>query len=118
MNTVTIKHWKLFLDDERFPGKNVLGSHRSLVICRSSQDAIDRCLELKSLPNEIMFDHDLGGDDTSIRFIKWMIDTLLDDTSGNFKLPVDFKYSIHSQNPIGAANIKSYMDGIIEEFKQ
>lgn len=113
MNTVTIKHWKLFLDDERFPGKNV----ENAIICRSSQEAIYLCLELKSFPNEIMFDHDLGGDDTSIRFIRWMIDMLLDDQSGNFKLPVDFKYSIHSQNPIGAANIKSYMDGIIQEFK-
>lgn len=110
----SMKHWKLFLDDERFPGKNV----ENTIIRRSSQEAIDLCLELKSFPNEIMFDHDLGGDDTSIRFIRWMIGMLLDDQSGNFKLPVDFKYSIHSQNPIGAANIKSYMDGIIQEFKQ
>lgn len=113
MRTATIKHWKLFLDDERFPAKNV----ENAIIRRSSKEAIELCLEMKSFPNEIMFDHDLGGDDTSIRFIRWMIDMLLDDQSGNFKLPVDFKYSIHSQNPIGAANIKSYMDGIIQEFK-
>jgi hypothetical protein len=113
MSTATIKCWKLFLDDERFPAKN----EENAIICRSSKEAIELCLEMKSFPNEIMFDHDLGGDDTSIRFIRWMIDMLLDDQSGNFKLPIDFKYSIHSQNPIGAANIKSYMDGIIKEFK-
>lgn len=114
MTTITtIKHWKLFLDDERFPAKHI----ENAIIRRSSKEAIELCLEMKSFPNEIMFDHDLGGDDTSIHFIRWMIDMLLDDQSGNFKLPVDFKYSIHSQNPIGAANIKSYMDGIIKEFK-
>lgn len=105
--------WEMFIDDERFPGKDV---SESVVIVRSSQEAIDFCTAVKSLPNNIMFDHDLGGDDTSIRFIRWMIDELYRDEP-KYKLRTDFKFSVHSQNPVGAKNIKSLMDQLIQDQK-
>jgi hypothetical protein len=65
------------------------------------------------IPNEIAFDHDLGGDDTSIVFINWLINEMLDE---DLKLPEGFKFSIHSMNPIGVENIKSLMTGVVKEF--
>jgi hypothetical protein len=110
-----INKWKLFLEDERHPVKT---QDKSIVVCRSSQHAINECVLRGCLPDEIMFDHDLGGQDTSINFIRWMIDALLGDFGNSYFLPEDFSYSVHSQNPVGAKNIKSLMDGIILEFKQ
>ena len=98
-----MQNWKLFLDDERFPVTD------DWVLARSSQEAIWQVTSW-GLPVEIAFDHDLGGDDTSIKFIHWMIEHVLD---GDLIIPEGFKYSVHSQNPIGAANIKSKMDAIL-----
>lgn len=96
--------WRLFIDDERDPVKD------DWVIARSSQQAIDACLSAKCLPDEISFDHDLGGDDTSMVFLNWLITAVLDST---FKIPEEFIYSVHSQNPVGRLNIMKLMDNIL-----
>lgn len=98
--------YKMFIDDERFPITD------DWVIVRSSLDAAATVLE-KGFPVEISFDHDLGGDDTSMIFIKWMIEQILD---GALTIPYGFRYNVHSQNPVGAANIKGTMDGILNNF--
>lgn len=105
--------WSMFIDDERVPGKGV---SESVVIVRSSQEAIDFCTAVKSLPKNIMFDHDLGGDDTSIKFILWMIDELYADHP-KFTLREDFTFSVHSQNPVGAGNITSLMNNLIKDYR-
>lgn len=101
--------WKLFIDDERFPASE------GWVIARSSEEAIQKCREY-GFPSFISFDHDLGGDDTSIVFINWMIEQTLDSiTSGPpHYFPRD--YFIHSQNPVGRDNIKSLMDSFIAYY--
>lgn len=106
--------WEMFIDDERFPGKDL---PQGVVIVRSSKEAIDFCTAVKSLPRNIMFDHDLGGDDTSMKFIHWMIEQLYSDEK-KFKLHEYFNYSVHSQNPVGAKNIKSIMDQLIQDQKE
>jgi len=98
------KPYRLFIDDERDPV-----CPNCWIVVRSSDHAIKVVASL-GLPVEIAFDHDLGGDDTSIKFINWLMDGLLD---GNLILPENFKYSVHSQNPIGANNIKHKMDALI-----
>lgn len=113
MTILPVKEWKLFLDDERYPGKD---ADENVVICRSSDEAIEQCKLRGCLPVEIMFDHDLGGDDTSMRFIRWLVDVLCDNADVRYKFPSGFTYSVHSQNPIGSANIKAYMDNIVLEF--
>lgn len=95
--------WKLFLDDERFPVDD------SFVVVRSSDTAIELVLN-RGAPSHIAFDHDLGGDDTSIKFIWWFIDRVID---GKLSIPHDFTFSVHSQNPIGAENIKQLMNGFL-----
>lgn len=100
--------YKLFIDDERFPAEN----SGEWVIVRSSQQAISEVYQ-KGMPSFISFDHDLGGDDTSMKFLRWLLDELLDDM---IAFPVDFKYYVHSQNPVGAENIRSFMEFLLWEF--
>jgi hypothetical protein len=95
--------YKLFIDDERFPATT------EWVIVRSSEEAKD-AVRNYGIPRFISFDHDLGGDDTSMAFIHWLIKIVL-DSNGHMKFPAE--YYIHSQNPVGAANIKSLMDSAI-----
>jgi hypothetical protein len=42
-----------------------------------------------------------------------MIEQILD---GALTIPYGFRYNVHSQNPVGAANIKGTMDGILNNF--
>lgn len=99
--------WKLFLDDERFP------KEEGWIIARSSEEAIDLVLR-RGMPEEIAFDHDLGGDDTSMYFIHWMIDQYYDY---GLDIPLDFVFSVHSQNPVGAKNITSLMSAFLKDIR-
>jgi hypothetical protein len=99
--------YNLFIDDLRNP------TNKSDVIARSSGEAIAIVLAL-GMPNGIRFDHDLGEDDTSIIFINWLTNQLLDK---KLQFPDNFTYSIHSQNPVGRKNIESKMDALIRHFK-
>lgn len=104
--------WEMFIDDERFPSSK---ESPSVVIVRSSLEAIAFCQAVKSLPRRIMFDHDLGGDDTSMRFINWMISQLYEDNP-TFTLREDFTFSVHSQNPVGANNIADIMQSLLSDY--
>lgn len=96
--------YKLFIDDERFPATD------DWVIVRSSQEAIAMIIEY-GMPYFISFDHDLGGEDTAIRVIRWIIESFLD---GNLEIHPDFDFYVHSQNPIGAENIRKLMSGFLK----
>jgi hypothetical protein len=98
--------WKLFLDDDRNPVRN------DWVIARSSAEAIKQVVK-RGMPAEIAFDHDLGGDDTTMRFVNWLTDQLLDQ---KLRFPRDFQYSIHSQNSVGARNIANRMNSLLDHF--
>lgn len=98
--------YKMFIDDERFPVTD------DWVIVRSSQEAID-CVKKNGFPQHINFDHDLGGDDTTRRFVSWIVDRMLD---GDYQFPEGFTFDVHSQNPIGAKSIRDAMGGIIWEM--
>ena len=107
MQRLKARHAKLFIDDLRFPVDNTWN------IARTSQEAID-FIKLNGLPGTISFDHDLGGDDTAIVVINWMIDQILD---GKLIIPKNFTYTVHSANPVGKANIIGKMEGIIKHLK-
>ena len=98
--------WKLFLDDERFP------KDTDWVIARSSSTAI-KMVSRWGIPQEISFDHDLGGQDTSMKFLHWLAKALI---KKQVSFPVDFVYSVHSQNPVGARNVACLMDNLLREF--
>lgn len=92
---------KLFIDDIR--------NKDGWEIARSSLEAIS-FIKANGIPSVISFDHDLGGDDTSMVFINEMITLVLD---AELKLPSNFSYIVHSANPVGAENIKSKMDSFL-----
>lgn len=102
----------LFIDDERFPGLSTEqfahNSNLPLFIARSSEAAIELVKEY-GIPEYISFDHDLGGDDTSMNFLHWLVNYMLDNKKG---LPDNFSYYVHSANPIGRGNIIGMMDNI------
>ncbi|NDB36219.1 MAG: hypothetical protein EB023_12990 [Flavobacteriia bacterium] len=90
--------WNLYIDDIRFPPRD-----RDWLVCRSSQEALDRVTAM-GMPQFISFDHDLGEDDTTMVFLRRLVNEVWDGVS----LPPD--YQIHSANPVGAENIRSFMD--------
>lgn len=88
---------KLFIDDVRNPP----GEDFSVV--RSTAEAIE-WVKTNGIPSFISFDHDLGGDDTSMVFIRRMYEEIWQE--GN---PIP-DYTVHSANPIGSKNIVSFME--------
>lgn len=96
--------YRLFIDDERHP---VIPDRWA--IARTSEEAFHQVVS-RGIPKEIAFDHDLGGDDTAIKFIASLTDYMLDM---NLKFPKNFSYSVHSQNPVGVKNIHSKMESLL-----
>ena len=96
---------KLFIDDERYPP----GEASNWQIVRSSAEAI-AFIQLRGVPAFISFDHDLGGEDTAMVFIRWLIEMDLDHPGS---IPKNFAYDVHSQNPVGARNIRALLDNYL-----
>lgn len=101
--------YNLFIDDERFPPDN----GKAWTVARSSEEAI-HAVKMFGVPSFISFDHDLGGEDTSIVFIDWFIGQYLDGAITTFTQD----YYVHSQNPIGRENIWARMDGFIKFIQE
>lgn len=102
----------LFIDDERDPPQN----GNQWVVARSSDEAISIVKKL-GMPDFISFDHDLGGDDTSMKFIDWLINMTLDLYYGGYAregIPFIKDFTVHSQNPVGAKNIEGKLNRIIQ----
>ena len=100
---------KMYLDDLRTP------IEKYDFIARSYYQAID-IIKNNGVPHFISFDHDLGVDKNNkllhsgYDLVKWLIKH---DINNNYPLPSNFKFKVHSQNPIGKQNItllmKSYL---------
>lgn len=109
--------YKLFIDDERWPpiqhDPRYPGEWH---IARSSIAAMDT-IEMMGIPAFISFDHDLGGEDTSMQFIWWFIEYCMDlrERGGTFIFPA---FDVHSQNPVGAANIRALMNSFTNFLKE
>lgn len=113
----------LFLDDERMPkdvtwvligGVGCWGADWQIV--RSNKEAQEWVLK-NGFPDVISFDHDLGeahysmdysDGQTGYDFAKWLVE----HDMNTHTMPKDFKYTIHSKNPIGAEHIR----GILENY--
>jgi len=99
--------YRLFLDDLRDPCW--VHGDTSWLVCRSMDEAVDAIRSL-GWPSEISFDHDLGdGVPTGMDLARWLVEHDLDTGS----MPEGFTYHVHSANPVGAANIRSLMDGYL-----
>ena len=116
--------WTLFLDDIRFPEdvRYNYGLYKNVRICRSMDDAV-WAVRQYGLPVFISFDHDLAdehyivsdGEKTGYTFAKWLCDYIMDN---NLRLPVGFGFFVHSQNPVGAENIRCYMNNFLKQMEK
>lgn len=95
----------IYLDDIRDPKTN-----RNWIVLRTSQEAIDY-VKANGLPQYCSFDHDLGGEDTAMVFLKWLIDFDLDN-DGQI-IPENFQYNVHSANNVGLKNIQGLLDSYL-----
>lgn len=89
---------KLFIDDVRF------APSEDWTTAKSSKEAIEFIKE-NGIPDIISFDHDLGGDDTSVKIVNEMIEMILDNDDYSFS--ENFRFFVHSDNPVGSENIKN-----------
>ena len=99
--------YQLFIDDERYPP-----SKGEWVIVRSSAEAIQYVTD-HGMPSFISFDHDLGGTDNAMIFVHWLVESHIDGKFDNF-LPMGF--DVHSQNPVGAKNIRGLLLGYLDSL--
>lgn len=107
--------WILFIDDLRDPGyvSTDIAVLERMKVARSSEEAIALIAQL-GIPIFIYFDHDLGGEDTAMRLVNWMIDRDLD--TGLMGEGVEF--FVHSSNPVGKQNIEGKLGQYLEFRKQ
>jgi hypothetical protein len=89
--------YRMFIDDVRVPPSE------GWVTVRSTKDALAYVKE-HGMPAFISFDHDLGGDDTTMLFLR----TFVNEIWNGKDAPPD--YSVHSANPVGKENIISFME--------
>jgi hypothetical protein len=115
--------WNLFIDDERHP-RDVFWADNGIlsryheedwVIARNYEEALIEVLN-RGFPSFVSFDHDLGPDErTGYDIAKQLVEN--DIISGDkesrrsYKFADDFEFFVHSQNPIGKANIEGLLNG-------
>lgn len=92
----------MFLDDVRDPSDVYPIEPNGWVVVRSSDEAI-AYVKTHGMPVLVSLDHDLGGEDKALYFLKWLAYEYWTEE------PVP-QYAIHSANPVGAANLDSFMD--------
>ncbi|KGM36187.1 cyclic-phosphate processing receiver domain-containing protein [Inquilinus limosus] len=101
---------RLFLDDERPPPND----GNDWVIARTYFDAVAKTVECwlaGDLLTYVSFDHDLGEGPNGAEFADFLV---MNDVENNGALlPHDFTYYVHSQNPIGKANIEGKLEGYL-----
>ena len=108
-DTVTKPEYRLFLDDQRMPAKKDNTMH----VVRCYEDAV-HYMNVRGCPQYISFDHDLGDPNakTGYDLAKWLVEKDL-DSNGAF-IPATFGFDVHSQNPVGAENIRKYLRHYLE----
>ncbi len=101
---------KLYLDDLRPLPDN------TYILARSYNEAITYVLNY-GIPDFVSFDHDLGSDQkenllpSGYDFAKWLVEQ---DMNFNYMFPTNFKFYVHSANPIGKKNIESYLNNYLK----
>ena len=107
--------WHLFIDDERDPPRD----GRDWVVVRGRDQMIFELAERECFPVFISFDHDLGeGELSGHELAKLLVDMDMDSSFPEYSLPKNFDFYVHSQNPVGKANIESYLNNYIQFKKQ
>lgn len=114
----------LFLDDTRTVDPTLYGSTnirrddpRPIRHAKSPHEFFEY-LDEAGCPSHIAFDHDLGGEEvcfvTGYDLVKEFCEMIM---MGDLDLPENFTFSIHSANPVGAENIRSYLSQFIRKWR-
>ena len=90
---------KLWIDDIRVAPEGWLWA-------KSSKEALAMLNDPKLIIDEISFDHDLGGDDTTIPVAEFL-EEIAYERQDTFPW---VKWHIHSANPIGARNLRRILE--------
>jgi len=99
----------IYLDDERVPK-----TEKDWVIIRDANSLINLIIHLGTLPDHISFDHDLGENvKTGYDVVKSIEYHLLSDL---INWNPRFTFTVHSANPVGAKNIQSHLDNLINHM--
>lgn len=114
--------YKLYLDDIRVPTNTYPTTNNSEWAIVRNYDEFIKTIGNDGLPFLISFDHDLGdehyvhgfagkapeydkySEKTGMECAKWLVEYCMDN---NLSLP---QFNVHSANPIGAENIRSYLE--------
>lgn len=112
--------YNLFIDDERVPMDVTWGSWQDQasyrddewIVARNWNEVLEIVVSL-GFPVMISFDHDLGKDEkTGYEIARKLCDMVMDGVI----LPENFTYRVHSKNPVGAENIRQYMNNFLKHF--
>ena len=96
--------WRLFLDDVRYPPSSTIGDY-DWRLARNFDDAF-WMLRTYGMPQAMSLDHDLGLNSlTGMDFLKTVVAYLIENPD---QLAADFTLEVHSANPVGAENMRSY----------
>ncbi len=98
--------WKLYLDDERLPK-----TFKDWTVIRTVKEAEDKILQA-GLPDECSLDHDIDERANGLDFVKWLIEQDLD---GKINIPFDWKWNVHSANPMGKNNMESLLKNYLSK---
>src|SRR5215217_9337664 len=101
---------KIFLDDERFPAA---GDDMTIVRSYYGFCLLIKHLNLASEPQKIefiSFDHDLGPNMSGLDCAKFLVSYDMDHNI----LTKGFTFYVHSQNPVGKANIEGYLNNYLD----
>ena len=117
--------WNLFIDDERnlddvtWAPWHIREKYRNeeWVVCRSYEDVMVQIL-YQGFPSFISFDHDLGHEKyTGYDLAKQLVENDMisgdKDSRERYKFSNDFGFYVHSQNPIGKANIEGLLNNYL-----
>lgn len=109
--------YKLYLDDIRFPRMTYPTTSNDDWVIARNYDNFVHLLTTRGLPFIVSFDHDLADEHyfpetdpanytekTGMDCAKFMVEYCMNNGKA---LP---KWRVHSANPIGAENIRSYLD--------
>lgn len=101
--------WMLYLDDKRTPS-----DVQEWIVAKTVQHAKNLVMYM-GIPSFISFDHDIDENGTGYDFAKWLVEQ---DQDGKYEFPDNFRYQVHSANPVGAQNIKGLLDSYLQHKKE
>jgi len=111
--------YNLFIDDERWPSDATwaewYGVRDDWFVARDWPEVLN-LIETYGMPDFISFDHDLGPEEVTLNGYEIVQKIVEGDMDGKWKIPENFQFTVHSQNPIGKRNIEGLLVNYIKHM--